>query len=208
MSRTRAMLIPWREIKGVGIVDITYRRWVLQGPSWATVRNVTVILLSKEYYERHILIRSWLRRGPVWNFVFQQKGPLVQMALHPDIVSERPQVLREAIEARWQAFRDRPGAGGSLGQGASVESVPGAVVVGAKPKAWSAWDAAKAIVPLIAIAVVLANLLGLWATAGQVKARGERKAYADWKKAWQQDQDKLEQENKERDKRLQELFKF
>jgi hypothetical protein len=220
MSRTRAILIPWREIKGVDIVDITYRRWVIRGPSWATVRNVTVILLSKEFYDSHILIRSLLRRGPVWNFVFQRKGPLIQMAMHPDIVSERSQVLREAIEARWQAFRDQPGeppsraaghvapAGAGVPWGPSLESTPGAVVVGARPKAWPAWDAVKVIVPLIALVVVVANLLGLWATVGQIKARGERKAYADWKKAWQEEQDKFEQENKEREKHFQELFKF
>jgi len=79
---------------------------------------------------------------------------------------------------------------------------------GARPKAWPLWDAIKVIVPLIAIAVVVANLLGLWATAAQIKARADRKAFADWSKARQEEDDKLEQEKKEREKHFQELFKF
>jgi len=218
MSRAKAILIPWREIKGVDIVDISVRRWAVRGPSRITLRDVTVILLSKQFYDSHIFIDSWLRRGPFWALIFQRKGPLVQMALHPDTVSETPEALRGAIEARWQAFRDQPGeppsraagdvapAGAGVPWGASVDSIPGAVVVGARLKAWPAWDAVKVIVPLIALVVVVANLLGLWATAGQIKARAERKAFADSSKAWQEEQDKFEQENKEREKHFQELF--
>ena len=212
LARTNTIVIPWREIKGVDIVDITVRRWALRGPPFTTLRDVTVILLSKPFYDSCIFIDSFFRRGPVWKAVFQPKGALVQMALHPDTVSESPQVLRDAIELRWRAFRDQPenpsSAATRVGAAAApLMSTPDAVVVGAGPRAWSRWDAVKMIVPLIAIAVVLANLLGLWATAGQLKARAERKAYADWSKARQEEDDRFEQEKKEREKRFEELFR-
>ena len=52
-----------------------------------------------------------------------------------------------------------------------------------------------------------ARLLDLWATAGQIKARAERKAFADWSKARQEEDDRFEQEKKEREKRFEELLK-
>src|SRR5450631_1896674 len=56
LARTNTILIPWREIKGVDIVDITVRRWSLRGPPFRTLRNVTVILLSKPFYDSYIFI--------------------------------------------------------------------------------------------------------------------------------------------------------
>jgi hypothetical protein len=207
LSRTKAILVPWRELEGVDIVDITVRRWAVQGPSWVTLRDVTVVLLSAPFYDQHIFVDSWFRRGPAWGWVFQRKGPVVQLALHPDLVSESPEALRDAIEARWLAFRDQPDEPYSAVADDAARA-PGTVVVGASRKAWSAWDAVKVIVPLILIAVVLTNLLGLWATAGQIKVRAERKAFAAWSKARQEENDRFEQEKKEREKRFQELFKF
>ena len=111
----REILIPWQEIQGVDTIDIELGYWSMRSalyplPSYNTwlVRDVTVILLAKPFYDRRIFVDSFLLRGPGWNANFIVKGALVQMALHHELVSVEPRRLREAIEARWLAFRDRP----------------------------------------------------------------------------------------------------
>ena len=113
----REILIPWQEIQGVDTIDIESGYWSMRSalyplPSYNTwlVRDVTVILLAKPFYDRRIFVDSFLLRGPGWNANFIVKGALVQMALHHELVSVEPRRLREAIEARWLAFRDRPAA--------------------------------------------------------------------------------------------------
>jgi hypothetical protein len=45
------------------------------------------------------------------------------------------------------------------------------VAMGDNPRAMSRWEAVKIIVPLIGIAFMLANLVGLWQLPGQGKGR-------------------------------------
>ena len=71
----------------------------------------------------------------------------------------------------------------------------------------SAWEAVKIVVPLIGIAVVLANLLGLWATPGQTAAREERKKWAAEKRQWEEQQRQFREEQREKDKRLDDAFR-
>ena len=204
----KEVLIPWQEIQGVDTLDIEAGYWSMRSalspiPSYNTwvVRDVTVILLPKPFYDRRIFVDSFLLRGPGWNANFIVKGALVQMALHHELVSVEPRRLREAVEARWLAFRDRP----------AVAPTSGTVAMGDDPKAMSPWEATKVIVPLIGIAVVLANLIGLWDLPGQdkvrevrAKARAEQKDWADSIKRNREESRKLEAEQKELRRQLDE----
>jgi hypothetical protein len=231
----KGVLIPWQEIQGIDTIDIEAGYWSMRSalypiPSYNTwvVRDVTVILLPKPFYDRRIFVDSFLLRGPGWNANFIVKGALVQMALHHALVSVEPRPLREAVEARWLAFRDRPAAapartsvpgvmagarGSNTPVGALSHAAPtsGTVAMGDDPKAMSPWEATKVIVPLIGIAVVLANLIGLWDLPGQdkvrevrAKARAEQKDWADSIRRNREESRKLEAEQKELRRQLDE----
>jgi hypothetical protein len=79
--------------------------------------------------------------------------------------------------------------------------------MGDNPKTFSAWDTVLIVLALIGIAIVASNLLGLWATEGQTKAREERKAWEERDRQQQEERKKFDQEQKERDRRFQELFR-
>jgi energy-coupling factor transporter transmembrane protein EcfT len=198
----KEVLIPWQEIQGVDTIDIEagyWSIWSAQSPilsyhTWL-VRDVTVVLLPKPFYDRQIFVDSFLLRGPGWNANFIVKGALVQMALHHELVSVEPRPLREAVEARWLAFRERP----------ALAPASGIMAMGDDPKAMSPWEAIKVIVPLIGIAIVLSNLIGLWDLPGQdkvrevrAKAREERKYWDDSARRRKEESKRLEAEDKER----------
>ena len=114
----KELLIPWREIHAVDTIDVATGYWSLlwytriPTPRYNAIkfRNVTMISVSKQFYEEQIFIDSFFLRGPGWNANFIPKGELVQAALHHELVSVEPQALRQAVETRWRAFRDRPAA--------------------------------------------------------------------------------------------------
>ena len=56
--------------------------------------------------------------------------------------------------------------------------------MGDNPKAMSRWEATKVIVPLIGIAIVLTNLIGLWDLPGQDKVREARAKAREEQKYW------------------------
>ena len=205
----KEVLIPWQEIQGVDTIDIEAGYWSiwsaqslnLSYKTWL-VRDVTVVLLPKSFYDRRIFVGSFLLRGPGWNANFIPKGALVQMALHHELVSVEPRPLREAVEARWLAFRDGP---------ADAAPASGAVAMGDDPKAMSSWEATKVMVPLIGIAIMLANLIGIWDLPGQdkvrevrTKARAEQKDWADSIRRNREESRKLEAEQKELRRQLDE----
>jgi hypothetical protein len=227
--------IPWREIRGLDTIDVEARYWsfwdfyygfqVIPNRKVVTYPNVTVALVSKQFYDRRIVVPPLLLPGPAWRPNFILKDEWVQVALHHDLVSVEPRSLREAVEARWIAFRDRPGktsvpgvaAGREKATAASTPAVSraasGTVVVamGENPKAVSRWQVAASSVLLIGIAVVLANLAGLWDLPGQdhvrevrTKARTEQKAWADSIKRNREDSKKLDAEQKELRRQLDE----
>jgi hypothetical protein len=218
----KELLIPWREIRGVDTLDIA-------GSSWSrnpgTFSDVTVILVPKPFYDARIFIDSLLLRGPGWECNFIPKGDLVQVALHHELVSVEPRALREAVEARWQAFRNQPPAAAppaaAEDKRASVPTVktawkkairrseapPPGIAMGDNPKTFSPWDTALIVLALIGIAIVSSNLLGLWATQGQTKSHDARKEWEAWDRQLKEEWKKRDQEQKERDQRFQELFR-
>jgi len=203
----KEVLIPWREIQAIGTNDVEATYWsFFQFGEIATrnlmvLRDVTVVLLSKSFYDRRVFVDSAFLRGPGWSANFIPKGSQVQMALHHELVSVEPRALREAVEARWLAFRDTPAAepartsvpsvGSSATASPSHANVPKAaaapvakldvVAMGENPKAISRWDTIKIVALSIGIAVVLTNLTGLWQMPGQAQerqARAEKSAKA------------------------------
>jgi hypothetical protein len=226
----KEVLIPWHQIQGVDTVDVEAGYWSI---SWlrqiptltyepGVACDVTVILLPKPFYDQRIYVDSAFLRGPGWNANFIPKGALVQMALHHELVSVEPRTLREAVEARWLAFRERPAvapartnvpgvmaatsrSNPSRGAVAGAAPTSGIMAMGDNPKAMSWWEATKVVVPLIGIAIALTNLIGLWDLPGQdkvrearAKAHEERKYWVEAAKRRKEESKRLEAEDKER----------
>jgi hypothetical protein len=101
----KAVIIPWSEIHGVESVDIT---GTFQGHK-ETHEGVTVVLVSRAFYDRHIHVGFWLMRGPAWEFNFVPQGEMMQVALHHDALPATAEQLRRAAETRWRAFGQRAG---------------------------------------------------------------------------------------------------
>ena len=209
----KAFNIPWTEIRGVDSIDVETGYWsfwdmrhgfaILPDYKVATYYNVAVVLVSKQFYDSRMFVASFFLRGPGWRANFIPKGSLVQVALHHDLVSVEPRLLREAVEARWLAFRDQPGK-------TSVPSVaPGQENATAAPKRPAARVASTVL--LIGIAAMLTNLAGLWDLPGQgevrevrTKARAEQKDWADSIRRNREESRKLEAEQKEMRRQLDE----
>ncbi len=89
--------IPWSEVRGIDAIDIA-------GSRGGVHRNVTVVLVDREFYDRVIHVGSFIRRGPGWNQVFLPLGDLMQVALHHEILPVDGPELLAAVEARYRAF--------------------------------------------------------------------------------------------------------
>ena len=70
-------LIPWREIRGVETIDITTFNWSIRRPGKMTFHDVTVVLVSKAFYDTHIRINSLFQRGPAGHQIRRERpaGP-------------------------------------------------------------------------------------------------------------------------------------
>lgn len=210
----KSLHIPWREIRGVDTIDVEARYWsfwdfyygfqIIPNRKVVNYPNVTVVLVSKQFHDQRTTVLSRLLPGPAWRANFIPKDDLVQVALHHDLVSVEPRSLREAVEARWIAFRDQPGT-------TSVPHAASVVAMGENPKAVSRWQMLASSLLLIGIAILLANLAGLWDLPGQdkvrevrTKQRTQQKAWADTIKRNREDSKKLETEQKELRRQLDE----
>ena len=197
----KSFLVPWKEVSGVDSIDIAARNRV-------NFDGVTVVLVSKQFYESRIFVDSFFLRGPGWDATFIPKGPLVQMALHHELVSADARTLREAVEARWLAFRDQPVAA-PAGKGAAAASKPGIVVMGDSPSRFSGWDTAKIAVLLVGIAAALANLAGLWELPMTVQQHDARARAREDQNYWEETSRRWKEETRQRDaeekKRRQEI---
>jgi hypothetical protein len=223
----KQVLIPWREIQGVDTIDIEAGYWSML---WSTdslryntfiLRGVTVILLPQRFYQQHLHINSPLLRGPAWKANFIPKGDLVQMALHHEYVSVGPRGLREAVETRWRAFRDKPAAAArtsvpsvsNAAKAAALHPAPTSDVIamGKDPKSMSWREATKITALLIGIAVVSTNLAGLWQafeptpeSEARAKARAQQKVWQESIRKNREDSKRLEAEDQERRRQLEE----
>lgn len=226
----KQVLIPWREIRGVDTIDIEAGYWSILPSSRILfyntfiLRDVTVILLPQRFYEQHLHINSFLLRGPAWKANFIPKGELVQMALHHEYVSVEPRALREAVESRWLAFRERPTATvrtsvpstvkpANAAKAAALHPAPTSAVIamGEDPKSVSWWEATKIIALLIGILMASTNLAGLWRAFPEDEARAQARAQ---QKVWQEsvrrsreESKRLEAEHQERQRQLEEQMR-
>jgi hypothetical protein len=94
----RSVFIPWSEVKAIETLDIPSGK--------AVVKDVTVLTISKAYYDKRIHTNAWARRLlPDWNAHFRlaDEGH-VQAALHHRAVGVAPEQLRAEVAARWRAF--------------------------------------------------------------------------------------------------------
>ncbi|MGE0289210.1 MAG: hypothetical protein AB7I42_23630 [Bradyrhizobium sp.] len=106
----KTVLIPWPAIHGVDTIDISGR---VAGKA-AFLPDVTVVLVTRAFYDRHIHVNSWLLRGPGWDTSFIPKGDMVQVALQHEALPATAAELRAAVEARWHAFSNTKPSVGSV----------------------------------------------------------------------------------------------
>lgn len=207
IGSVKEILIPWREVHGVDTSDLKVWNWLRPIPPRVKLRDCTLVSVSRAFYDQHIHVDSAFMRGPGWDSLFIPNGASVQIALHHEQFSVRPDEVREPIEARWRAFRDRsrPPASPAREDDAIVRSRDrsGAISgtrpplgMGTGPIVSSPWEMVKVAVPLIGIAVVLANYLGVWETSGQETARLEREERAEEERQEKEVRKKEQEERK------------
>lgn len=102
IDMVKSVLIPWHAVKGVDTIDIRGR---VAGRT-VFLPGVTVVLVTRAFYDAHIHVHSWFLRGPGWDINFIPKGDHVQVALQHTALPATAIELREAVTARWRAFRD------------------------------------------------------------------------------------------------------
>jgi len=221
-SSRKEGFIPWREIKGIDTIDIVVWHWLARYPRNLHYHDVTVVLVTKQFYWANLHIRSLFQRGPYWHqTAFIAKGDMVQCALHAEFVGVEPQVLRAAVEARWRAFggepdRPRPSVpvvhAARRPDTAEAETVPGRKVVaaGGTPRPFSAWDTIKIVLPLIGIVVAGSNLAGIWSTEGQVTALAKKREWQEWNARYHRERreldEKLQKQREEIDEAMRRAF--
>lgn len=93
-------IVPWHEVRGVDSIDIhtTFRGQPV------LFENVTVVLVSRFFYDRVIHVDTFILRGPGWETNFIPKGDKVQLALHHEVLPVTAEEIRRQVEARWKAF--------------------------------------------------------------------------------------------------------
>ena len=205
----KEFLIPWNEVKGVETTEIAMDLpWYLGlfAPYYyraLVFRDVTVLLVTKRFYEETIFVDSLFLRGPGWNASFVEKGDFVEVALHHELLSVEPQELRAAVEARWRAFRNRSG-GAATRVVATVDAGRGL----------SRWEWTQIVVLLIGIAAALANIAGLWqlpdqseARLARTKARAESDYWTNVLRQSEQESREREARSKKREKEFDEMMK-
>lgn len=177
----RQVLIPWHEVQAVERADIVTRLfnpvWLFSSGSTLMYRralhaDVTVIVVSRRFYDAMLHVKSFWLRGPGWNGNFIPHGDTVQVALHHELVAADRQQLRRAVTRRWLAFRDRP-AGKAIGivPDASPRRPAQVVAMGDDPQTLPLFQRLQIAVLLAGIAAAGANLAGLWQLDGQGQAR-------------------------------------
>ena len=220
----KQVLIPWHEIQGIDTIDIEAGHWSIL---WSTntlryntfiLRDVTVILLSQRFYEQRLHVSSFFLRGPAWKANFIPKGSQVQMALHHEYVSVAPRALRDAVEARWHAFRDKTAPAVRTSVPSTVSPAKphpaptsGVIAMGEDPKSLPWWEATKIIALLIGIVLASTNLAGFWrafeptpADEARAQQRAQQKVWQESLRKSKEDSKRLEAEQKERRRELEE----
>jgi hypothetical protein len=160
ISWLKDLRIPWYEVEHVGLLE-----HILPGGIVSRHPNDPVVVVSQEFYERHILPRRTFLSGNQWSRIFQPKGAQVQMQLPWPWFSIAMQDVAEPIDARWKAFREQPDA-----------QAPATTAPPLRPSAWSPatltqWQKIFLCVPTAGVLLMLAHFGGLWDSAFLKSAR-------------------------------------
>ena len=100
-NTTQPFIVPWTEIEAIDTIDVHTR---FRGKK-VVFPGVTVVAVSKVFYDRVIHIDSLIMRGPGWDGNFIPKGDnLVQLALHHELLPASADEIKRQVEARWKAF--------------------------------------------------------------------------------------------------------
>ncbi|CAN7645145.1 hypothetical protein LJR090_005687 [Bosea sp. LjRoot90] len=215
----KQVLIPWHEVQAVEAADIVTKLFnpmslFASGPTLlyrtSLHPDVTVIVVSRQFYETVLHVNSFLLRGPGWNGNFIPYGETVQVALHHELVAADRQQLRQAVRSRWLAFRDQT----ATGQVATTVPVtgpsrarPAGVAMGDDPRTLLRFQLLQIAVLLAGIAAAGANIAGLWQLDGQGAARQARAKTLEDRRDREVARKRMQEEAKQRaaeDKRRQE----
>jgi hypothetical protein len=98
--------IPWHEVRGVDSLNFPARSNFDRRIDGIMLYNVTVVFVTPRFYDRFIHVDSFFLRGPYWENSFRPHGDQIMVAFHHDALPVEAQVLREAIDSRWRAFRN------------------------------------------------------------------------------------------------------
>lgn len=214
----RQVLIPWHEVQAIETADIVTKLFnpmsLISGSQTLLYRtslypNVTVIVVSRQFYESVLHVNSFWLRGPGWKGNFILYGDTVQVALHHELVAADRKQLRQAVTTRWLAFRDR-----ATGRGATTVPVAGpprvtpeVVAMGDDPWTLSRFQILQIAVLSAGIAAAGANIAGLWQLDGQGAARQARAKVLEERRERETARKRTQEEAKQRaaeDKRRQE----
>ena len=232
---SRSSRSPGSEIQGIDTIDVEAGYWsfwdfyygfqVIPTRKVVTYPDVTVVLVPKPFYDRRILVDSLFLQAPAGRRTSFRKGALVQMACTTSSCRSNHGRCAKRSKRAGSHFATDPGADrvpASQWDGAmrrTLRSPParadradvGVVAMGENPKAMSPVGGGGSSVLLIGIAVMLANLTGLWDLPGQdkvrevrTKARAEQKDWADSIRRNREESRKLEAEQKELRRQLDE----
>jgi hypothetical protein len=98
---TEDFIVPWNEIKGVDTINIH----TAFGGRAETYPGVTVILVSKLFYDRVVHVDTLIMRGPGWGAWFVPRDAnTMHIALHHNIIPASAETIRREVEERWKVF--------------------------------------------------------------------------------------------------------
>jgi hypothetical protein len=98
---TEDFIVPWSEIKGVETTDI---HTSFNGRA-EFYPGVTVILVSRLFYDRVVHVDTLLMRGPGWGAWFLEKdADTMLIALHHHVIPASAETIRLEVEERWKVF--------------------------------------------------------------------------------------------------------
>ncbi|MFN4271599.1 MAG: hypothetical protein ACK4F5_02225 [Aliihoeflea sp.] len=154
--------IPWSEVQGIDTVSYTVVGRAYGGSYEQRLKNITMVLVSRDFYDARIDPGSDFKRGPYWDWLFRPQGEFVQVALVHDIFGVSHSDVRGPIEARWKAFREADG------QHAPQPAYPAEPLrLGGGVNLYSSSHVAMVAVPLMIFLVLVGNMAGVWETPGQ-----------------------------------------
>jgi hypothetical protein len=105
IAGARDVMVPWCEVRDVrrGSVGATMNGASL--PGFGRFRDLTMLVVSRDFYDREIHVDSLYRRGPGWSNLFVPLEGQVAIALHHQYLGTDAASLRQAVESRWLASR-------------------------------------------------------------------------------------------------------